>query len=125
MTPIDRNAYCQLLCVAIQTTTPETMTPTLVPELKRPVASARSFCGNHMATALIEAGKLAASARPSTKRTTMKPATVPTSPCAAAAADQRISAPARAFFTPNLSTKKPISEGNIAYAHVNAVVIQP
>ena len=123
--PIERNAICQLVCVAIHTTTPETITPTLVPELNRPVASARSFCGNHMATALIEAGKLAASARPSTKRTIMKPATVATRPCAAAATDQRISAPASARFTPNLSTKKPISEGNMAYAQVKAVVIQP
>ena len=83
----------------------ETITPTLVPELKMPVASARSFCGNHIATALMDAGKLAASARPSTKRTIMKPSTVATRPCAAAAIDQRISAPASAFLTPNLSTK--------------------
>src|SRR4051812_32416268 len=122
---MDRNASCQLACVAIHTTRPETMTPTLVPELNKPVASARSFCGNHMATALMDAGKLAASASPSTKRTIMKPTTVPTSPCAAAASDHRISAPASAFLTPNLSTKNPMSDGNIAYAHVNAVVIQP
>src|SRR6185436_2052301 len=123
--PIDRNAIFQLVCVAIHTTTPETITPTLVPELNSPVASARSFCGNHIATALMDAGKFAASARPSTKRTIMKPTTVPTRPCAAAATDQRINAPANAFFTPNRSTKKPTSDGNIAYAQVNAVVIQP
>ena len=33
--------------------------PMLVPELKRPVANARSFNGNHSATALIAAGKVA------------------------------------------------------------------
>ena len=90
------------------------MTPTLVPELKMPVASARSFCGNHMPTALMEAGKLAASAMPSTKRTMTKPSTVATRPWAAAASDHSTSAPASAFFTPKRSTNTPMSEGNAA-----------
>ena len=38
--------------------------PTLVPELKMPVARARSFFGNHSATVLIEAGKLPGLAEP-------------------------------------------------------------
>ena len=50
--------------------------PTFVPELKMPVASARSFLGNHSATALIDAGKLPASPSPSAKRARLKPATV-------------------------------------------------
>jgi hypothetical protein len=50
--------------------------PTFVPELKRPVASARSFLGNHSATALIEAGKLPASPSPSANRARLNPATV-------------------------------------------------
>jgi hypothetical protein len=51
-----------------------------VPELNRPVAKALSFCGNHIATALMDAGKLAASATPRKKRTSTKPSTVPTKP---------------------------------------------
>src|ERR1041384_2883983 len=47
--------------------------PTLVPALKIPVASARSFFGNHSATVLIDAGKLPASPKPSAKRTTINP----------------------------------------------------
>ena len=41
------------------------MLPILAPELKIPVASARSRLGNHSATVLMQAGKLAASPRPS------------------------------------------------------------
>ena len=122
---MDTNAICQPQCAAIHTMPPETMTPMLVPELKMPVANARSFCGNHMPTALIDAGKLAASAKPRMNRTMTKPNTVPTRPCAAAANDHRISARASAFLTPNLSMTMPITEGNIAYANVNAVVIVP
>ena len=102
----------------------DTITPTLVPELKMPVASARSFCGNHIATALMDAGKLAASATPRMKRMMMKPMTVATRPCPAAATDQRISAIASAFFTPKRSTNTPMGDGNAAYAKVNANVIQ-
>ena len=40
------------------------MAPTLVPELKMPVASERSLCGNHSATVLMAAGKLPDSPRP-------------------------------------------------------------
>ena len=47
----------------------------LVPELKMPVASARSFFGNHSAVTLIAAGKLPASPNPSASRAKMKPAT--------------------------------------------------
>ena len=47
----------------------------LVPELKSPVANARSFAGNHSAVALIAAGKLPASPIPSAKRAAMNPAT--------------------------------------------------
>ena len=51
--------------------------PTLVPELKIPVAKARSRFGNHSATALMEAGKLPASPKPRRRRATMKPTTEP------------------------------------------------
>jgi hypothetical protein len=48
------------------------MLPMLAPELKIPVASARSRLGNHSATVLIQAGKLAASPRPSKNMATPK-----------------------------------------------------
>src|SRR5436305_13867159 len=41
--------------------------PTFEPELKMPVARARSFFGNHSATVLIAAGKLPASLNPRLK----------------------------------------------------------
>ena len=50
-----------------------------VPELKIPVASARSFWGNHSATVLIDAGKLPASPKPSAKRASANPAAAPES----------------------------------------------
>ena len=43
--------------VIIGTTSGATSAPMFVPELKIPVASARSFFGNHSATVLIAAGK--------------------------------------------------------------------
>src|SRR5262245_3866275 len=118
------NDHCQPNLLASNTVTGAAITPTLVPELKMPVASARSFCGNHMATALIEAGKLAASATPRQKRTTTKPMTEATRPCAAAASDQTMSAIARLFLTPNLSMNTPTIEGNAAYAPTKANTIQ-
>ena len=52
-----------------------TIAPMFEPELKMPVASARSRRGNHSAIVLIAAGKLPASPRPSAKRATAKPMT--------------------------------------------------
>src|SRR5450432_223156 len=48
------------------------MAPALVPALKMPVASARSFLGNHSATVLMLAGKTPASQKPSEERATTK-----------------------------------------------------
>ena len=53
--------------------------PTQVPELKIPVASARSRGGNHSAVAFTAAGKLPLSPSPSTKRATPNSHTVLTS----------------------------------------------
>src|SRR6185437_12399976 len=50
----------------------------LEPELKRPVAKARSSEGNHSVVALMAAGKLPDSPRPRKMRATQKPRTVPT-----------------------------------------------
>src|SRR5690625_4886546 len=47
--------------------------PTLVPELKIPVAKALSFLGNHSATVLIQEGKFPASPIPKPNRAIEKP----------------------------------------------------
>src|SRR3984957_4701863 len=47
----------------------------LVPELKRPVARARSSLGNHSVVALMAAGKLPDSPRPRRARAMQKPMT--------------------------------------------------
>ncbi len=124
----------------IHGTTSGVMTaPTLVPELKMPVASARSRLGNHSATLLIAAGKLPPSPRPSAKRAAMKPATegVVTNPTVAsrlAAAGPNVVASAQATaarlhtirasaypaLVPTLSISRPASISPIAYAVWNA-----
>src|SRR4249920_2970653 len=74
--PVAMNDQAQPYCsVSHGTTSGVTSAPTLVPELKMPVASARSFFGNHSATVLIADGKLPDSPRPSNPRISMKPAT--------------------------------------------------
>ncbi len=74
--PVMTNAqYHPYRTVIHGTTIGVTTAPTLVPELKIPVASARSLFGNHSATLLIAAGKLPPSPSPSAKRAAMKPAT--------------------------------------------------
>src|SRR5215212_4425581 len=74
--PVAMNAARQPHVSVIQgTTRGVTSAPMFVPELNIPVASARSFLGNHSATVLIEAGKLPASPRPRKKRATPKPNT--------------------------------------------------
>src|SRR5436190_21907319 len=75
--PVAMKAARQPHLEVIQKTTGGvTIAPMLVPELKIPVASARSFFGNHSATVLIAAGKLPASPRPRKNRATPKPRTV-------------------------------------------------
>ena len=109
-----------------------TSAPTFVPELKMPVAKARSFFGNHSATVLMEAGKLPASPRPSTNRASAKPAAAPVSrtkegglvedrghreagdgpaTCAMAARLHRTTATAKPIFVPMPSITRPRSAG--------------
>ena len=57
-----------------------TMGPTFDPALKRAVANARSFLGNHCAAALIADGKLPYSLRPTPRRPILKPVKVEMSP---------------------------------------------
>src|SRR5665647_861340 len=72
--PVIIKASCHPQVIAIQgTTSGARIAPTFVPELKIPVARARSFLGNHSATVLIAAGKLPASLTPSNPRQTPNP----------------------------------------------------
>src|SRR5690349_7359896 len=74
--PVNKNAHCQPRRTAIQgTASGGTIAPTLEPELKMPVTSARSLRGNHSATVLIAAGKLADSPSPRAKRAIANPIT--------------------------------------------------
>ena len=61
------------------------MAPALDPELKTPVARARSRFGNHSATVLMAAGKLPASPSPRRKRAQPKPNAEAARPCSMAA----------------------------------------
>src|SRR6266540_576557 len=75
--PVRMNAQRQPHVSAIQgTRSGVTIAPVLVPALKIPVASARSFFGNHSATALIAPGKLADSPSPKRARAAENPAVV-------------------------------------------------
>src|SRR6266581_3518649 len=60
---------------------------TFVPALKTPVAKARSFLGNHSATALMAAGKFPASPKPSMALQKPKPIVERASTCNPAAKD--------------------------------------
>src|SRR6266403_4835691 len=71
--PVNKNAQRQPRDLAIHGMNRGVIiAPTLVPALKIPVASARSFFGNHSATALMLAGKTAASPKPRATRETAK-----------------------------------------------------
>ena len=113
------------------------MAPTFAPELKIPVAKARSFFGKYSAVALIAAGKLPASPSASTQRQTTKAVTLtieicatrsapcarrnasafsrpthrsvttPHTACSAAPSDQTAIDHAYPFFVPTRSTKRP------------------
>src|SRR5580704_1860559 len=81
-TPVTRNAARQPKCRATHGTMKGArMAPTPAPELKMPVASARSFGGNHSAVALIAAGKFPLSPRPRKNRATPNPKTDVTRAC--------------------------------------------
>ncbi len=58
--PVATNAHCQPHRSAIHgTSNGVRIAPVLVPALNIPVANARSLCGNHSATALMDPGKIA------------------------------------------------------------------
>src|SRR5690606_11520848 len=75
--PVMMNTYCQPKETCIQgVINSASTTPTLVPELNIPAASARSFFGNHSDTAFIPAGKFPASPSPKPIRSSVNPVTV-------------------------------------------------
>src|SRR5258705_12066841 len=72
--PVAMKAACQPKRIAsIGTRAGAMIAPTFDPELKMPVASARSFFGNHSATTLMLAGKLPDSPRPRRNRAKLNP----------------------------------------------------
>ena len=123
--PMMMNATCQPNDVAISTVTNEIITPTFVPELNSPVASARSRCGNHWPIALIEAGKFPASKAPRKNRATTNPIVPRASAVSMDITDQPMRAMASPNFTPFASMIRPAKDGNAAYAAVNANWIHP
>src|ERR1700723_1796951 len=79
----------------------------LEPELNRPVAKARSSEGNHSVVALIAAGKLPDSPRPSRARQIMNPMTLVTSEGLMEAHPQTRMAMAYPVLVPRLSMMRP------------------
>src|SRR5579859_1169373 len=74
--PVVRKAACQPHFAVTKATSGGAMkNDAFAPELKMPVAKARSSEGNHSVVALIAAGKFPASPMPSIKRAMQKPAT--------------------------------------------------
>src|ERR1700674_1965235 len=93
--PVSRKAERQPQCEAIHgATSGVTIAPTLVPALKMPVASERSFLGNHSATHLMLAGKTPASPNPSARRAAAKLAKEPAAAWAIDATLQKVMASA-------------------------------
>ena len=90
------------------------MAPILAPELKRPVAKARSLRGNHSATVLIAAGKLPASVTPRAARATENPNTLLAAACKTAAILHKPVAQAYPFLVPTLSINLPANNKPIA-----------
>ena len=90
------------------------MAPILAPELKSPVAKARSLRGNHSATVLIAAGKLPASVTPNAALAVAKPKTLFADACKTAATLQSPVAHAYPFLVPTLSINLPANNNPIA-----------
>src|SRR5688572_20047779 len=88
--PVHMNACLHPYKPNIQGTTTGAITaPIFVPELNIPVASARSFLGNHSATALIAVGKFPASLIPRNALTAPNPNVDFTAACSIAAMLQK------------------------------------
>jgi len=77
------------------------------PESKMPTARARSRLGNHSETALVAAGQLADSPRPSRKRKTQKPRSPVARGVAMATREYQATARERPRRVPRRSTMRP------------------
>src|ERR1039457_4195676 len=119
--PVPRKVDCQPHFSAIHGTSRIVATaPMLAPELKIPVAAARCLLGNHSATVLMQAGKVAASPNPRNTPATPQKGAVVAAACIIAAALQTPTAMANATRVPNLSSKRPVPNSPMAYATGNA-----
>src|SRR5262245_24477152 len=119
--PVATKAHCQpYATVSHGTVRGATTAPTFVPELKMPVANARSFLGNHSATVLMEAGKPPASPNPRAKRAALKPMTERASEWPIAAKLQTMTASDSPFRAPSRSMSLPDTNNPMAYASWNA-----
>ena len=106
--PVQMKAACQpnrvvMAAIRIGATKAEALDP----ELKSPVAKARSSDGNHSVVALIAAGKFPDSPRPRKIRAMQKPATLPTMEWLMDAHPQIRMARAYPVFVPSLSMIRP------------------
>src|ERR1700761_6835678 len=106
--PVRIKAICQPYAARINgTAIGATTAPILAPELKIPVASARSRLGNHSATDLMAAGKFPDSPNPNPDRAIVKPKVFPVSACAMAKTLQMIMEMTYPNLEPTLSTIQP------------------
>ena len=94
-----------------------------VPELKIPVASARSHFGNHSATVLIAAGKLPDSPSPSPNRAAPNVTALFARPCDIAATLHTATASAYPLRVPSVSISRPANASPSAYAAWKALTI--
>src|SRR5271156_6384042 len=108
MDPVQMKAAChpqRIVTAAMRTGAMKA--EALEPELKRPVARARSSEGNHSVVALIAAGKLPDSPRPRKMRAMQKPATLETKEWLIEAHPQMRMARAYPVLVPSLSMMRP------------------
>src|SRR5205823_7399226 len=118
------NAQRQPRLSAIHGTTRGAMiAPMFVPELKMPVASARSHFGNHSATVLIAAGKLPDSPSPSPNRAAPNVTALFARPCDIAATLHTATASAYPLRVPSVSISRPANASPSAYAAWKALTI--
>ena len=100
--------------VAMYANSGVSISPRFDPELNIPVASARSFFGNHSETVLMQAGKFPASPRPRAKRAPAKPQKERAAAWAMAAMLQSPTAHASPVRVPSTSMMRPEMNSPIA-----------
>src|SRR4051812_45111277 len=124
MPPVTTNADCQpQLSASHGTMSGAATAPTLAPALAKPIASARSFFGNHSARVLTAAGYAGDSVTPSSARTTPKVNAPRARPCSIAAALHAASAMAYPSRVPIQSSHRPAAIWPNAYDSANADVM--